>query len=121
METSRDKYYAQIFDNSPDFYNEYVFEIIKEENNTHFLLEMSTISKKGTFGITWEGRLVNRGDHFAIIIQQETDWVKTHNTKKITYRKPKKDIAQVQIYPEYNKLLLYHRTFPKIIELYKID
>ncbi len=115
------KYYSQILDEKSGMYNEYIFEIQGDKKPLKFSLDMSTVSGKGTMGIRWEGNLIDRGDHFAIIIRKEIDWVKTPLRKIVSHQKEKNDSAKIEIYPDEEKILIYHKSFPKLLVLHKIE
>ncbi len=116
------KYFSANEEKPEGFYNEYELIIKKDKEEWRFELDMTTNVPQGTMGVTWEGKLVNRADHFAIIIQKQTDWIQLKNDKQpIKHSKKTFETVPVEVYPEEDKIIIYHKNFPHSLELYKVE
>lgn len=115
-------YKAHEYDIKSPFWNNFVLNIFKKENQIFFTFEMTTEGAVGKIGKVWEGRGFLRADHLALVIDYEIDWIFTSDDNQISeHRTPKNESLPVEIYTVSDSIIVYHKYIDRYIELKKIN
>ena len=117
------KYFLKEQDNS-EFVNEFLLDLYQEKDRLKFNLEMVTSGKFGKFGKNWIGVSIFRSDHYALIIEQELDWVMLAEDNEKTVNESKHfESLPIEIYPneQEQEIIVYHIKIERQLNLKRIN
>ena len=116
------KYKYSEIDAQSGFGNEFLLDIRQdEEGKIRFSFEMATIGVFGKMGETWKGKGVSRGDHLALIIEEQINWVENDDGQRTESTDEKLDTLPIELYPHFDTVAIYHKKLEKIIQLKKAE
>ncbi len=123
LEDITGQYRHQEIDEQTGFGNEFWLKIDKnDDGKLKFTFEMATVGQFGKIGETWKGKGISRGDHLALIIEEQINWVENSNEKQRVESKDETlNTLPIELYPHFDKVAIFHKKLDKIITLQKID
>jgi hypothetical protein len=83
---------------------------------------MATIGPFGKMGETWEGIGVSRGDHLALVIEKQSNWVEDKDKKnQVSDSENTLQSLPIELYPHEDNVAIFHKKIDKLIVLKPLE
>ncbi len=116
------KYEKKEIDQENNFGNEFFLTLEKDQQGQlRFVFTMTTVGQFGRMGETWEGKGFFRGDHFALVIERENQWVENTKGEKVNNETQTKETLPIELYPHFGVVAIFHKKLNRIVTLDKTE
>ncbi len=123
LENISGTYYSSEIDEKTGFGNEFLLKIAKTEQGKYeFFFEMATIGAFGKMGETWKGYGYPRGDHIALIINEQINWVEDNiSNQRTESNETLHNPLPIELFPHQDTVAIFHKKLDKLIKLKRLE
>ncbi len=123
LEDIEGSYYSSEIDPDSGFGNEFTLKIHKNTQSKYeFEFEMATLGAFGKMGETWKGYGYPRGDHIALIINEQINWVEDNITNERTQsNETLHNPLPIELFPHQDMVAIFHKKLDKLIKLRRLE